>query len=306
MTHEEKAQALLNSPVGCALILDVFENRHLPLEHFADPKVSFWLAACAMDFTDPHATDLDGMNQLMALKDAKAHEDLAIRIVGHPSFAWWYEPIDIANQVWTSPRMPYAANLHDDHNRSLDPLELFDAERWKKPAPPSKNRHYPHPTTGQKTSTLRGGTTSEVMAFALTAADSVSAFPLAIWKVNFHQEVRMKEINHPVDWHELCLEFPRKASDGRILPDWLQLADTWDGIHLTLGGMLSCEQSKYEQDGEWSMLQFWRSERTYWLNRLAITGERMSDAQRIDHWQELARYPYDGYDPFTGLPMAPS
>ena len=41
MTVAEKAQAMLGSPVGCALILDVSENLHLPLEFFAEPKVSF-------------------------------------------------------------------------------------------------------------------------------------------------------------------------------------------------------------------------------------------------------------------------
>lgn len=38
MTNAEKAQALLNYPVGCALILDVFQNRHLPLEHWLSPR----------------------------------------------------------------------------------------------------------------------------------------------------------------------------------------------------------------------------------------------------------------------------
>lgn len=87
MNNETRAQALLNSPVGCALVLDVSENRHLPLEHFAEPKVSFWLVASAMDLMDPY-TDGDGdMNQRMAFNDARAQEDLALRIVSHPAFA---------------------------------------------------------------------------------------------------------------------------------------------------------------------------------------------------------------------------
>ena len=177
MSHETRAQALLNSPVGCALVLDVFENRHLPLEHFAEPKVSFWLAASAMDFMDPYSDADGGMNQRLALQDARAHEDLALRMVSHPAFAWWWEPVDLENQVWSSPRMP-GGNLNADHNPSRDPLKLFDADSWRKPDGPSDERDLdPVPTSWQLTSTLRGGTTSKVTAFAITSADHISAFP---------------------------------------------------------------------------------------------------------------------------------
>ena len=305
MSHETRAQALLNSPVGCCLILDVFENRHLPLEYFAQPKVSFWLVASAMDFMDPYADGYGGMHQRMALKDARAHEDLALGMVSHPAFAWWWEPVDLANQVWASPRMPGGGNLKADCNPSRDPLKLFDAGSWRKPGSPLVERGLdPVPTSWQHTSTLRGGTTSEVTAFALTAADHISAFPLAVWKVDFEQDVRVREINNPIDWHELCLEFPRIAPDGRLVPDWLRAADEWDGVHLTLGGMLSCEQARYERDGEWSMLQYWHTERTHWLGRMSVTATRLPDARRSDHWQRLKRYPYDGYDPRTGEPLA--
>ena len=304
MTHETRARALLNSPVGCALILDVFQNRHLPLEHFAEPKVSFWLAASAMDFMDPYADANGGMNQRNALRDAQAHEDLALSIVSHRAFAWWWEPVDLANQVWSSPRMP-GGNLNADHNPSRDPLKLFDADSWRKPSGPWDERDLdPLPTSGQQTSTLRGGTTSEVTAFAITSADHISAFPLAVWRLEFGQGVRVREINHPTDWHELCLEFPRIAPDGRLAPDWVRVAESWDGVHLTLGGMLSCEQARYERDGEWSMLQYWHAEQTHWLRKLPITAARLPDARRSDHWQQLQRYPYDGYDPRTGEPLA--
>ena len=253
MTNETRAQALLNSPVGCALVLDVFQNRHLPLEYFAEPKVSFWLAASAMDFMDPYADGYGGMNQRMALRDVQAHEDLVVAIVNHPAFAWWWEPVDLANQVWSSPRMP-GGSLNADNNPSQDPLELFDADSWRKPDGPSHADDLdPFPTSGQLTSTLRAGTTSEVTAFAISSADQISAFPLAVWKAEFAPGARVREINHPADWHELCLEFPRIAPDGRLAPDWLRVADRWDGIHLTLGGMLSCEQARYERDGQWSM-----------------------------------------------------
>ena len=292
MTSEAKAQALLDSPAGCALILDVSANLHLPLERLAEPEVSFWLAAMAVDFADVHR---DAGWQEIALREAKAFADLALRIVSHPAFAWWYEPVDLESQIWSSPQMPHGADC--------DPPELkpFTPEHWRKPDPHCAGSDDPVPYTGsQSTSTFRGSSTSEWTAFATSAGDHVCAFPLAAWQVRFEQDVRVREINHPADWHALCLEFPHRAPDGRLIPNWREVAGKWDGIHLTLGGMLSCEQARYEEGGEWSMMQFWHTERTHWLNRLQITGERMPDCPDGHNQQSMNPYPYDFSELFGG------
>ena len=96
MTNEEKAQAMLGSPAGCAFLLDVYANLHLPLERFAEPRVSFWLAAMAVGFVDVHR---DAGWQKIALREATAFEDLAGQIVRHPAFDWWWDPVDLACQV---------------------------------------------------------------------------------------------------------------------------------------------------------------------------------------------------------------
>ena len=289
MTIEEKAQALLGSPAGCAFILDRSANPHLPLERFAEPKVSFWLAAMAIDFVDIYR---DAGWQEVALREASAHEDLALRIVSNPAFDWWYEPIDLESQVWASPQMPLGTGRSS-------PLKPFNPERWGKPAPPDPECDDPIPTSSQNTSTLRDGSTSELTGFDTFAGEHVCAFPLAVWQVKFHQDARVREINHPADWHALCMEYPIKMTDGKLVPNWPKVADVWDGVHLTLGGMLSCEQARYEQDGEWSMMQFWQSELTHWLNRLRITGQRMPDLQRDHNEQNLNPFPY-GPELWTG------
>ena len=102
---------MLNSPVGCAFVLDVLENRRLPLEYFAEPKVSFWLAASAMDFMDPYTDGHGGLNQRMALRNARAHENLALSLVSHPAFACWWYPVDLANQVSCQASMPGQCRL---------------------------------------------------------------------------------------------------------------------------------------------------------------------------------------------------
>ena len=293
MTNEEKARALLGSPAGCSVILDMSENLHLGIKRLAEPSVSFWLASSAMDWCDVHAGE-DWLERFdMTLDSAKDFADLALEIVSSPAFAWWYEPLDLDNQIWTSPQM-IRGNLPSDP----DLVEPFQPEVWRKPGPPYPDGEPVPNTSLQETSTLRGGTTSEVTAFAIYAADHICAFPLAAWHVRFNQDVRVYEINHPADWHALCLEFPHRAPDGQLVPDWQAVSKRWDGVHVTLGGALSCEQARYELDGRWSMMQFWHTEITRWLNRLALTGERLPDFQREPHEldAQLRRFPY-GFKP---------
>jgi hypothetical protein len=289
MTNEEKVQALLSSPAGCSFILDMSENLHLGIERISEPNASFWLASSAMDWCDVYSDG--GLQERldMTLDVAKDFKDLALEIAVNPLFAWWYEPLDLDNQIWTSPQMP-RGNLPPDPVL-IDP---FRPEIWRKPDPPDEDGDPVPDTSLQGTSTLRGGTTSEVMAYAIYAADHVCAFPLAAWQVQFEQDVRVYEINQPADWHALCMEFPHRAPDGRLVPNWQAVSERWDGVHITLGGALSCEQARYEWDDEWSMLQFWHTEKTRWLNRLAITGEKVPDFQREPHdlQRQLRRFPY--------------
>ena len=156
------------------------------------------------------------------------------------------------------------------------------------------------PDRGSRTtSSIRNGFASEVTAYAGYAADHISSFPLAAWQVRFEQDAPVREINHPADWHTLCLEFPYRAPDGRLIPNWREVSDNWDGVRLTLGGVLSGEQARYEANSERSMMQFCHCEQTRWLKRLRITGERLPDFQQSEHELnqeplDISRFPY-GY-----------
>ena len=171
MTNEEKTQALLGSPAGCFFILDVSANLHLPLERFAKPEVSFWLAAMTIT-----SAESQGWHQI-AFRESKPLGDLALKIVSNPAFDWWYEPVDLESQIWSSPLMP--------HGSDRDPPEPrpFTPERWRRPAPPDADDDELIPSVfGQVTSTFRGSSTSEWTAFATGAGDHICAFPLAAWR----------------------------------------------------------------------------------------------------------------------------
>ena len=282
MNDDTKAAAITACPVGCAMILDIFGNSNLPLEYFADPLTSFWLLSHAVNICDIHA---ESNTQQLALEHAADHADIARAIVRNPAFAWWYEPIDASAQVWLPHRRPYENALLPNQ------LDSFEPGSWR---PPHSPRLVPN-TILQTTSTLKGTTTSDVTAYALYSADHIAEFPLAAWRITFRQEVKVWEINHPSDWHRLCTIYPAHCEDGRLIPDWPSIAADWDGVHISVGGVLSCDQVRFEQDGEWSMLNFWHSEHTQWLRRLDIAGERMGDFQREFYRVNLARYPYPGF-----------
>ena len=103
-------------------------------------------------------------------------------------------------------------------------------------------------------------------------------FPLAWWAMRFPQDARVFEINGPSDWHELCVRYQaRGTEDDRLVPNWGAVSEEWDGVHLTLGGLLTTEQGRYESPAGWTMLESWQAEQTYWLGSLEIDSERLPD-----------------------------
>ena len=297
MTPETKAKNLLSGPLGCAVIMDMVTNHHLGPDVATEPLASFWLAASAVQFCDPRDPDCTTRRK-MALDAAQHHADVADALATSTDCAWWWADLDPCNQIWVSPQMP------NGKNNPPDPAvpNPFAPERWRTPR--RSNDLWPD-TYAQATSTLMGGTTSEVMAYALYAGDHICTFPLAAWSVQFPPDVRVFEIHSPADWHSLCQAFPRHAPDGRLAPAWDNVAQHWDGVHLSLGGMLSCDGVPVYDGEEWSMMEFWHSEITRWLRRIEVSATKLPAFERTPHYLDarFRRFPYPYTRP-AGLPRA--
>ena len=77
------------------------------------------------------------------------------------------------------------------------------------------------------------------------------------------QDARVFEINGPSDWHGLCVRYQaRGTEDDRLVPNWGAVSEEWDGVHLSLGGLLTTEQGRYESPAGWTMLESWHAEQT--------------------------------------------
>ena len=110
----------------------------------------------------------------------------------------------------------------------------------------------------------------------------------------------------PADWQALVSAFPTDvtgthagewhASTGLPgpwrLPDWEQVMQHYDGVHLTIGGYLACGGIAPPAGGGYTMLTGWIPDATLWL-RDVTTGQRRlgrwyGDPQGTGTWDDLA------------------
>jgi len=122
------------------------------------------------------------------------------------------------------------------------------------------------------------------------------------WAIEVASSGRVFEIHHPDDWRHLVAAYPHDVSgrhggwelpgrnqhrrdvadvvsassgaaarfDVRVaMPDWKQVAEDWDGVHLSWAGMLTCEGHVLDVPDLGAdvvtMLRFWFTETTLWL-----------------------------------------
>jgi hypothetical protein len=89
--------------------------------------------------------------------------------------------------------------------------------------------------------------------------------PQSIWRIAPHPEARVFEIRTPADWQWLCERFPGPDVDGWVAPGWEVVAEEFDGVHLTVEGLIRAQGVEIETDRGRAKLGNWDSESTAWL-----------------------------------------
>lgn len=122
--------------------------------------------------------------------------------------------------------------------------------------------------------------------------------------MQIREDARIAEINRPEDWAGLCRRYPldvtaQHRSDwfettgrkGRwVIPDWSQVAEEFDGVHVSLAGYLRIAGAVVDvgegdlvddspslptlgntDERTASLMAGWDPDTTYWLNDV-ITG----------------------------------
>ena len=271
--HSTRAEQLLNSLVGCAFLVLLDESGITP-DDVADPAVSLHVAASSAEFVNINDQDYDVVSRgVTSLARGKA--ELAHKLIENPGTAWWFNDLDLDAQAWLSIQGTLGSFMY-----GIPP----NVSEFRRPQNPSGGweRYAQKPFGNQDTSTLYAPfLTSTLVACEERVGDYRCDFPLAWWSVRVLEEVRVFEIHGPSDWHELCVRYPaRGREDDRLVPNWGAVSEEWDGVHLSLGGLLTTEQNRYESPEGWSMLDSWHAETTYWLQSIEAEVERQPDFDR--------------------------
>ena len=168
-----------------------------------------------------------------------------------------------------------------------------DTVNWQRPkSPPGRWERYaqkPLSRRYQNTSTLIEGDTSLFVALDRRVGDlNLWSPPFQCWRLRIPPSMRVFEVHGPEDWNRLCVRYPAEGTkDGPpdlewLVPDWGAAAEEWDGVHVSLGGLLTTERVRYESEGGVSMLLFTESELTYWLRGFPSAAEGLPDRYRKD------------------------
>ena len=86
--------------------------------------------------------------------------------------------------------------------------------------------------------------------------------------------------------------------DRWLTPNWSAVAVDWDGVHLTLGGLLTAEKARVADVAGWSMLRFWDMEQTMWLRWAFADVERLPDRSAMPLPADLS-FPFYDYWAFV-------
>jgi hypothetical protein len=73
------------------------------------------------------------------------------------------------------------------------------------------------------------------------------------------------------------MAYPTCRPDALIEPDWQAVSQDWDGVHLSIGGLLTTERVRWGTPGHETHLFGWSVESTAWLRWVFGSVERLLD-----------------------------
>lgn len=253
-----------------------------------------------------------GMPALIAL----AQEELrpvADALVSSPAARRWWDPVDRVDQrflEWDGwPRLagPAVERAVREAMQAARAENAQGLRRTRRHGIPVRDCWWSVPEFAVQSLTTAGF--NDVSAIAL--ARFIDAFtPLdetgaTVWSMQIAPQARVAEITGPSDWQALVRSYPQDVtgthagewgSDSELagpwrLPNWEQVMDHYDGVHLTIGGYVACSGLVLTAGGGFTMLAGWIPDATVWL-RDVTTGHRRlgrwrGNPQSIGSWDDL-------------------
>lgn len=268
-TDDHSPDALMTAPAGQSL-LALVHGLDLSPNDLSDPLTAFHVATDAMNMISRWDLTTPARLEQLAI-DTPARRPIAEEIMGAAELAWWWAPLDRGSQLWSS----HAGS--DSLEPGLDRAGAGPMSHFERYA------HKPHPAI--LTSTAKATDISSLIIASLFGNGDLQPHPYdAIRRCRFtvRPTTRVYEIGGPGDWAALARRYPAidpgghhrpMAPDGslgpgeppEIVPDWPAVARDWDGVHVSLGGMLLATDVWVADAAGSSRFWGWDCEGTYWL-----------------------------------------
>ena len=269
--RERLVDALIAAPAGCAF-LEWAERLRLAPAEAAEPVMSMHLLGRALTEISVWRTDHAEVVRRV-LRNGPRLRSLAEAILSQPGSAWWFGPLDRTSQLvaWG----PGGATP------PADPAALPRPVPARRP-PTDWERYAQKPEWGLYTSTAFDGLSAALIGASEEAGDlGPLSLPFPRHLLRVAPAARIFEIDGPDAWRRLCLAY--RASDlggltsGLIVPDFALVAREWDGVHLTVGGLLTADQVRLDGPEGPTALQGWDTEATVWLRWVFDEATRLPD-----------------------------
>lgn len=211
------------------------------------------------------------------LAQIREHEALLCRecpkLLLPPLVSWLFTPFDRSSQEWLSPD-----GEPPDEQRFL--ARKCEATTF--------SRYAQKPSEGFYTSTASARTSGAIALLTNGYGDYQLDLPIVRYRIQIDANARVYEVISPDTWYALCASYPEIGEDGRLVPNWAAVAKDWDGVHLSLGGLLASEQVPVDGSAGWAELSNWDTEQTVWLHWVFSSVEPLADLYQLP--QPLASY----------------
>jgi hypothetical protein len=264
------------------------------------PEVTTSVLRSALAASVDHARywqEPDGEDVLAATDSVRGElERVAEHVASSPHAQWWSTSLHAADQ-WTvkwddadaqppgdSAATPTVAEGLRDHAARTTELEARASREWPTdPAVGASGAWWSTPPTRSSTRLLADGTPA-----GLCFVEDGMGWDRAIsQRMSVPQDVSVYEVDGAQAWAQLCAEFPvevtaQKRHDwycttgraGRwVVPDWLRVAERYDGVHLTVRGYLAAAGTTIAVDEDTaSVIAGWAPDETHWLTDTATVA----------------------------------
>ncbi|OAV53973.1 hypothetical protein A6F49_00500 [Enteractinococcus helveticum] len=214
---------------------------------------------------------------------------VAAHIAASTFIRWWCTPVDMSGQYavrWEdTPLKTIPENVQETLLAARH--QIHTEERWARvergsdPTAGGSGEWWSHPcfTLPSSTRLLSDGLPAGLRfvedSLGWEHADSVELI--------VPKGLRVFEIEDAADWASLCAQFPIEVTaqkrpewyavtghTGRwVVPDWVQVAEHYDGIHLQVGAYLAAAGVAIPIDDSTdtaSMIAGWNPDETYWFS----------------------------------------